>query len=95
MSSELQLPVFTNTSQQDLGGIWGMTIDQDVCTGCQACVAACAMENNIPFVGEVGCRLWPGHALDPHRTILAGNLPRSKDDSVSTHAVPAVPQCSL
>ncbi|HQV93271.1 MAG TPA: 4Fe-4S dicluster domain-containing protein [Anaerolineales bacterium] len=33
-------------------GKWGMTIDQDICTGCQACVAACAMENNVAFVGE-------------------------------------------
>lgn len=33
-------------------GKWGMVIDQDICSGCQACVVACAMENNIGFVGE-------------------------------------------
>jgi molybdopterin-containing oxidoreductase family iron-sulfur binding subunit len=51
MTTDLELPVFTNRSEQELGGRWGMVIDQDLCTGCQACVAACSMENNVPFVG--------------------------------------------
>jgi len=41
---------------------WGMVIDLDKCVACQACTAACRVENNVPFAGPeqdaMGRSIW-------------------------------------
>ncbi|HKR89089.1 MAG TPA: 4Fe-4S binding protein, partial [Phenylobacterium sp.] len=50
-------PLSFYPDQPQEGPQYGMSIDTDLCIGCNACVSACDMENNVAIVGEEQVRL--------------------------------------
>ena len=47
--------LFPNWEYKD--NAWGMSVDLNSCTGCNACIVSCYAENNIPVVGKQQVRI--------------------------------------
>src|SRR3970282_1467188 len=57
---------------------WGMVIDLDRCTGCQACVVACKQENNVPFSTPEEAEYGRGISWIKLMTMIEGEYPEVK-----------------
>jgi Fe-S-cluster-containing dehydrogenase component len=101
METNVEQPFFTNNSEEELAGKWGMVIDQDLCTGCQACVVACSMENNVPFVGEEDAGYGRGMHWIRIERLWEGEYPEVKMTSFQPmlcqqcHNAPCEPVCPV
>jgi molybdopterin-containing oxidoreductase family iron-sulfur binding subunit len=53
--TDTSVTLFPNWEYKD--NAWGMSIDMNSCTGCNACIVGCYAENNIPVVGKQQVRI--------------------------------------
>jgi molybdopterin-containing oxidoreductase family iron-sulfur binding subunit len=78
------------------GEQWGMAIDLNTCTGCNACVVACQAENNIPLVGReqvINQREMHWLRIDRYFKTEAGTAPDDVEDAGMVFQPVACVQC--
>ena len=54
--TEMDTSMFPNWAYNEANA-WGMSIDMNSCTGCNACIVSCYAENNIAVVGKQQVRI--------------------------------------
>src|SRR5919201_1784681 len=89
---------------------WGLSVDLDRCTGCEACVTACHAENNIPTVGPEQAargramhwirveRYWEGEYPDvklKFRPVMCQPLDAQLNPDVSLREVGVMEKCTF
>ncbi len=85
--TDMGTSMFPNWDYKD--NAWGMSIDMNSCTGCNACIVSCYAENNIAVVGKQQVRIGPQHAVAAHRYLLRGRSGRAAG-ALSADGLPAL-----
>ena len=55
-TTDMDTSLFPNWKYNEANA-WGMSIDMNSCTGCNACIVSCYAENNIAVVGKQQVRI--------------------------------------